>query len=139
LEESLCLYTYLCDAINYASNEKAIYYMCFLDCHYDLLTKFLISVRASKILVLITVKVVILGISKGLSVLMTVIVGAGFVTVTGVIVVVEGVIVVVEMEVEAGRVVLRFNVVVDKRVVVCVNVAVVVEMEVMVVGCSNCC
>jgi hypothetical protein len=94
---------------------------------------------ASKILVLITVKVVILGISKGLSVLMTVIVGAGFVTVTGVIVVVEGVIVVVEMEVEAGRVVLRFNVVVDKRVVVCVNVAVVVEMEVMVVGCSNCC
>jgi hypothetical protein len=94
---------------------------------------------ASKLLVLITVKVVILGISKGLSVLMTVIVGAGFVTVTGVIVVVEGVIVVVEMEVEAGRVVLRFKVMVDKRVVVCVNVAVVVEMEVIVAGCRNCC
>ena len=57
---------------------------------------------AAKLLVLMIVKVVILGISKGLSVLVTVIVGAGFVTVTGG----DGVIVVVEMEVEAGRVVL---------------------------------
>jgi hypothetical protein len=57
---------------------------------------------AAKLLVLMIVKVVILGISKGLSVLVTVIVGAGLVTVTGG----EGVIVVVKMEVEAGRVVL---------------------------------
>jgi hypothetical protein len=94
---------------------------------------------ASKLLVLINVKVVILGISKGLSVLVTVIVGAGLVTVTGGIVVMEGVIVVVEMVVEVGRVVLRFKVVVDRRVVVCVKVDVVVKMEVIVAGCKNCC
>ena len=80
--------------------------------------------------------VVILGSSKGLSVLVTVIVGAGLVTVIGG----EGVMVVVENEVEAGRVVLKFRVVVDSRVVVCSKVDVVVEMEVTVVGCcKNCC
>jgi hypothetical protein len=94
---------------------------------------------ASKLLVLINVKVVILGSSKGLSVLVTVIVGAGLVTVTGGIVVMEGVTVVVDIVVEAGRVVLRFKVVVDKRVVVCIKVEVIVEMEVIVVGCKNCC
>jgi hypothetical protein len=94
---------------------------------------------ASKLLVLMTVKVVILGNSNGLSVLVTVIVGAGLVTVTGGIVVMEGVTVVVETVVEAGRVVLKFKVVVDKRVVVCINVDVVVEMDVMVEGCKNCC
>lgn len=52
----------------------------------------------------------------------------------------EGVMVVVEIEVEAGRVVLKFRVVVDSRVVVCSKVDVVVEMETMVVGCcKNCC
>ena len=83
-----------------------------------------------------SVIVVILGSSKGLSVLVTVMVGAGLVTVTGG----EGVIVVVETEVEAGRVVLKFRVVVESRVVVCSKVDVVVETEVMVVGCcKNCC
>jgi hypothetical protein len=79
------------------------------------------------------VKVVILGNSKGLSVLVTVIVGAGLVTVTGGIVVIDGVTVVVKTVVEAGRVVLKLKVVVDRRVVACVNV------DMIVAGCKNCC
>lgn len=85
--------------------------------------------------------VVMEGISKGVKVLVTVMVGAGFVTVTGGIVLGVGMTDVVDkiVVVEAGRVVERFRVVVLMRVVLNVEVSVVVEIEVIVVGCKICC